>query len=58
MLWDNTIYARFLTDGYGGYPALYPSHFSRMCNLFEPYDITVPKDFYKDNDGEQIYIKW
>lgn len=55
MLWDNTIYARFLTDGYGGYPALYPSK-SRMCNLFEAYDIAVPDDFYKYNDNRQIYI--
>ena len=23
MLWDNTIYARFITEGYGGYPARY-----------------------------------
>ena len=27
-----------------------------MCNLFEPYDITVPKGFNRFNDNGQIYI--
>ncbi len=54
MLWDNTLYARGLTGLYGGYPIYYPGK-ARMCNLFEPYDIKVPKDFYKYNDGRMMY---
>jgi len=49
MLWDNTPYARELEGQYGGYPAHYPGK-AVMCNLFEPYDIIVPKDFHKIMD--------
>jgi len=51
MLWDNSPYARELTGAYGGYPALYPGK-SVMCSLFEPYDVIVPKDFYKYMDKD------
>ena len=54
MLWDNTLYARRLTGKYGGYAAYYPGKV-RMCNIFEPYDIYLPRDFYKYNDGREIY---
>lgn len=55
MIWDNTLYARGLTGKYGGYPAMYPGKV-RMCNIFEPYDVLVPKDFYKYIDGPHMYI--
>jgi hypothetical protein len=51
MLWDNTPYARESSSSYGGYPALYPGK-TVMCCLFEPYDIDVPKDFYKYLDTD------
>ncbi len=51
MLWDNTPYAREALARYGGYPALYPGK-AVMCCLFEPYDIIVPKDFYKYMDTD------
>ena len=51
MLWDNTPYARESLNKYGGYPALYPGK-AVMCCLFEPYDIIVPKDFYKYMDKD------
>jgi len=51
MLWDNTPYARESLARYGGYPALYPGK-AVMCCLFEPYDIIVPKDFYKYMDKD------
>lgn len=54
MLWDNTLYARGLTGNYGGYARYYPGKV-RMCNLFEPLDLYVPKDFYKYNDGAHMY---
>ena len=54
MLWDNTLYARRLEGSYGGYPGLYPGKV-RMCNIFEPYDIYLPKDFHEYNDGKHIY---
>ena len=38
MLWDNTLYARSLNGIYGGFPMYYP-YKTRMCNLFEPFDI-------------------
>lgn len=62
MLWDNTPYARDIA-----FPNYYPGK-TVMCNLFEPYDITVPEDFYKlmDSDiysngasnGERFIIKY
>ncbi len=55
MLWDNTLYARTLSGVYGGYPAYYPEKIT-LCNLFEPYDIYLPPDFYKYNDGAHIYF--
>ncbi len=55
MLWDNTLYARSMTGKYGGYPSLYPEK-SRLCNIFEPLDITVPDHFYQYNDGPQMYV--
>jgi len=54
MLWDNTLYARRLEGSYGGYPGLYPGKV-RMCNIFEPYDVYLPPDFHKYNDGKHIY---
>jgi len=51
MLWDNTPYARESASSYGGYPALYPGK-TVMCSLFEPYDVIVPKDFYKYMDKD------
>jgi len=54
MLFDNTLYARRLDGSYGGYPGLYPGKV-RMCNIFEPYDVHLPKDFHKYNDGGHIY---
>jgi hypothetical protein len=55
MLWDNTLYARSLDSRYGGYPALYPAKV-RLCNIFEPFDIFVPADFARYNDGAQMYV--
>lgn len=49
MLWDNTPYARDIA-----FPNYYPGK-TVMCNLFEPYDIIVPKDFYKVMDTD-IYL--
>jgi hypothetical protein len=45
MLWDNTLYARSLESSYGGYPALYPGK-TKLCNIFEPYDVIMPSDFH------------
>lgn len=50
MVWDNTQYARTVESKNGGYPMNYPSK-SVLCNLFEPYDIQYPKDFYKYVDA-------
>ena len=56
MLWDNTLYARNIeTRRYGGYTTHYPGKV-RMCNLFEPYDTTLPKNFQKFSDGRHFYI--
>ncbi len=55
MLWDNTLYARGLSSDYGGYPALYPRKV-KLCNLFEPYDVDLPENFEKYNDGPHMYI--
>jgi len=55
MLWDNTLYARGLSSNYGGYPALYPGKM-KMCNLFEPFDVDLPENFEKYNDGPHMYI--
>jgi hypothetical protein len=55
MLWDNTLYARGLEGIYGGYPSMYPEK-AILCNLFEPFDIEVPKDFHLMNDGRQMYV--
>lgn len=55
MLWDNTFYARGLEGIYGGYPAMYPEK-AILCNLFEPFDIEVPKNFHMMNDGRQMYV--
>ena len=49
MIWDNTLYARALESDYGGYAA-------RMCNLFEPYDVYVPENFYQYVDGPNMYV--
>ena len=55
MLWDNTLYARNIeTRRYGGYTTHYPGKV-RMCNLFEPYDTTLPKNFQKFSDGRHFY---
>ena len=55
MLWDNTLYARNIeTRRYGGYTTHYPGKV-RMCNLFEPYDTELPKNFQKFNDGGHFY---
>lgn len=55
MIWDNTLYARNIeTRHYGGYATYYPDKV-RMCNLFEPYDTYMPKDFHKFNDSRQRY---
>jgi hypothetical protein len=55
MLWDNTLYARNIeTRRYGGYTTHYPGKV-RMCNLFEPYDTMLPKNFQKFSDGRHIY---
>ena len=55
MLWDNTLYARSLSGNYGGWPAYYPAKVP-LCNIFEPYDVKVPEDFYRLNDGRQMYV--
>lgn len=55
MIWDNTLYARALESDYGGYASLYPGKV-RMCNLFEPYDVTVPENFYQYVDGPHMYV--
>jgi hypothetical protein len=55
MLWDNTLYARSLTGNYGGWPAHYPAKVP-LCNIFEPYDVQLPEDFYKYNDGSHMYM--
>lgn len=55
MIWDNTLYARALESDYGGYAALYPGKV-RMCNLFEPYDVYVPENFYQYVDGPHMYV--
>ncbi len=55
MIWDNTLYARALESDYGGYPALYPGKV-RMCNLFEPYDVYVPDNFYQYVNGPHMYV--
>ena len=49
MLWDNTPYARDIA-----FPGYYPGK-TVMCNLFEAYDIMVPKDFSKVMDSD-IYL--
>jgi len=55
MVWDNTLYARNIeTKRYGGYTTYYPGKV-RMCNLFEPFDNYVPKDFYRFNNRRQRY---
>jgi len=55
MIWDNTLYARnHESRNYGGYPAHYPGKV-RLCNLFEPYDTYLPKEFQKYSDGRQMY---
>jgi hypothetical protein len=55
MLWDNTLYARNIeTRRYGGYTTHYPGKV-RMCNLFEPYDTKLPKDFHHLSDGKHFY---
>ena len=46
MLWDNTLYARSLEGTYGGYPSMYPGKI-KLCNIFEPWDVDAPADFYK-----------
>jgi hypothetical protein len=55
MLWDNTLYARSLSGNYGGYPAYYPDKI-RLCNIFEPLDISVPANFSQYNDGPGMYV--
>jgi len=55
MIWDNTLYARALESDYGGYAAIYPGKV-RMCNLFEPYDVYVPENFYRYIDGPHMYV--
>ncbi len=55
MLFDNTLYARRSESHYGGYPGLYPGKV-RMCSVFEPYDLHLPKDFHKYNDGRHLYM--
>lgn len=55
MVWDNTLYARNIeTKRYGGYTTYYPGKV-RMCNLFEPFDNCVPKDFHRFNNRRQRY---
>ena len=55
MLWDNTLYARNIeARRYGGYTTHYPGKV-RMCNLFEPYDTMLPKNFQKFSDGRHFY---
>ncbi len=55
MIWDNTLYARNIeTKRYGGYTTYYPGKV-RMCNLFEPFDTDIPKDFQAYNDGRHMY---
>lgn len=49
MLWDNTPYARDIA-----FPNYYPGK-TVMCNLFEAYDIIVPKDFHKVMDTD-VYL--
>jgi hypothetical protein len=46
MIWDNTPYARDIA-----FPNYYPGK-AVMCNLFEPYDIVVPRDFFKLMDSD------
>jgi len=55
MIWDNTLYARSLQSKYGGYAALYPGKV-RMCNIFEPYDVALPENFYQYIDGPHMYV--
>lgn len=56
LYWDNTLYARSLeTDRYGGYTTHYPGK-TRMCNLFEPYDARLPKDFHRLNHRAGMYV--
>ena len=55
MLWDNTLYARFIDSGYGYWKRYYVGK-SRMLSLFEPYDISLPKSFEKLNHKKSMYI--
>jgi len=55
MIWDNTLYARELEGVYGGYPAYYPGK-DRLCNLFEPYDVSVPENFQDLVDSGAMYV--
>ena len=56
MIWDNTLYARNIeSKRYGGYTTYYPGKV-RMCNLFEPYDVYRPEDFYLYTDSRRMYI--
>jgi hypothetical protein len=55
MLWDNTLYARNMeVKRYGGYATYYPGKVT-MCNLFEPYDTDMPRDFQQYSDSRQKY---
>jgi hypothetical protein len=55
MIWDNTLYARYLkSKRYGGYPTYYPGKV-KLCNLFEPFDTYRPDNFQNYSDSGRMY---